>query len=341
MTTLTTRAAADRLAGSFVRAAMALGASRNATDAAAKAEREGAAGAAVDFLRLKAASPGAALSDQEWAARLADQGGAAVGFIESLRPASLFYRFTPLAWEFPMFQKTVACAALEVGGATAENSFLPVVAGGFDERLLTPRKTGGIVALSRELLDQTDPASFAALRRELQRAAVAAVDDTFLAVVLDAVTPTEAAEDTPSLADLREMLEAVATTGAERLVWMAGATMATRLATAEDQDGGPLFPSMSPVGGRVLNLDCMVSDRIAPGRLILADASGFLVNEGGIDIDLARGAALKMMTNPTDTAGQLVSVFQTGMVALRVVAAFGCERHRANAVAALDLPEAD
>jgi hypothetical protein len=138
----------DRMAGSFARAAKSLVASGNIDEALRRARYDGASESALALLQQKAASPAASLGDAEWAANVANQGGASVDFIESLRPSSLFFRFTQRAQNFPLYQSLTAFAALETGGEIAEAAWVPVVAGSTEQTELLPRKTGGVVVMS-------------------------------------------------------------------------------------------------------------------------------------------------------------------------------------------------
>jgi hypothetical protein len=208
----------------------------------------GASPGAIAVLQKDAAGVAATLGSPEWAANLVARPGAVSGFIESLRPQSVFYRFAPLATPFPFFLPSVAMTMLPLDGSTEEGAPLKVIAGTVDPYRLTPRKTGGAVIASREILEATDGAAFGLLRRELQRVVVSAVDAAFLAVVEADVTPTEI-DLADLLGDMRLALDAVAQTGGERLVWFVGARAANYLATARDTAGARLFPTMSPAGG--------------------------------------------------------------------------------------------
>lgn len=331
---ITRKTDTDRRAGDFVRAAKSIAATNNMTQALEHAETHRASVGAVASLRAKASTPAATLADGSWAGDMADVGGVAAGFIESIRPRSVFYSMVEMANVFPLDTRVLATAALEFTGPTAEGAWLPVVAGSFDVTTLTPRKTGGIVVLSKELIDATDPASFAVLRREVQRAAIAAVDTTFLDVALDGITPDTAGD---LLDDVETMLNAVGNAGAGTLLFVAGQKMAARMATTRDTNGARLFPEMGANGGQVVGLEVIVSDRIDPDTLALIDASGFAVNEGTVTVDLARAATLKMATNPDGDGTENVSMFQTNTVAMRVIAVFGLEAARADAVAAIKL----
>lgn len=330
---ITTRDAANRQAGDFTRVAKSLGQTMNSTDALDLAENTRASERAVKALRQKAATTAATLADDNWAGNMADVDGSAANFIESLRPQSIFYRLVQQANVYPMRSRILTTAALPVS-VSGEGQWLPVVAGSFSPVTLQPRKCGAIIVVSKELIEATDAASFAVLRRELQTGARAAVDDLFLSIALDGITPTAAPDLMVGIAGL---LDDVALTGAERLVFVAGVKMANKLSTATDTAGARLFPTMGPTGGKLLGLDVMVSDRIDAETLALLDAAGFNANEGAIDVDRSDHASLQMRTDPADEAAETVNMFHTNSVALRVIAGFGAERIRDEAVAAIKL----
>ena len=331
---ISVKSASDRMAGDFCRVAKSIAASSNAITALEHAEKSRASDRAIEALRVKATSTAATLGDSAWAGDIADDGGAAAGFIDSMRSASLFYRLATRANVFPLQQRVIATAALEVGGAQGESAWLPVIEGSFAPTKLVPRKTGGIVVMSKELADATDPASFAVFRRELQKAAIAAVDTVFVSLALDSVTSSTM---TDFLTDIETMMNAVDGNAGASLIFMAGSTMAKKLATVTDDNGARLFPEMGPQGGQIVKTDVLVSDRMTADMLMLVDASGFAVNEGTVDIDQARGATLQMRDDPASTATTMVSMFQTGSVALRIMAGFGCQKTRAGSVAAITL----
>lgn len=114
--------------------------------------------------------------------------------------------------------------------------------------------------------------------------------------------------------------------------------MARALATTTTTTGARVFPLMGPTGGSLLDVPCWVSDRLDPDMLILADGGGFIGNPGGIDLDRSTSAALQLKTEPTEAPAELISTFQQGLVAIKVLASFAIERQKPNAVAAMTLP---
>lgn len=330
---LTTRNASARFAGDFTRIAKSIGEAGSVDEAWRLAERTGASDGVIETLRTRAATSAATLTADDWGGHLSDEGGVAANFIASLRPQSVFYRFVERSNVFPLRERTVIMTALQVN-PVGEGTWIPVVAGSFDAVTLAPRKVAAIVAVTEDMLKQTDPTSFAILRRELQRAAIAAVDTAFLTIALDGITAAPAPD---LMAGISTMLDEVAITGAEELLFVPGVKMANKLSTATDTAGARLFPTMGPSGGKLLGLDVMVSDRIDADTLALIDAAGFHANEGEVAVDLSRHGDLKMETDPATGAAEMVSLYQTNSVGLRVIAGFGADRIRDTAVAAIKL----
>lgn len=326
--------ALDRNAGDFVRLAKCIGRGQLLDDALHFAQATNASEAVEKALRRKTAP--ATTGGDTWGHEVTDLGNVALGFIDSIRPRSIFYTAADLGHTLPMRQYATLTAMLPAQ-SVGEGAWFPVVAGGFEAFHLEPRQTGAIVVGSKELFAASDSRSFAALRRELQRGAIAAADDAFLGIATEDMTPATATAD--PLADLKAMLDTV-NSGAGSLLWALGVKAGNAAATAKAPSGNRLFPEMGPQGGSILNAPAIVSDRIAEDRAILIDASGFVLDEGTVDIDRAESAALQMTDSPAGEPAELVSLFQRNLVALRVKLGFAAERLRADAVAVLDgVPE--
>lgn len=319
--------------GDFTRYAKSIAQSTNTSGAVELAENTRASARVIAALRAKAATSAGSLANDTWAGDMADSGGLAASFISALTPRSIFYRIAERANTFPMRSRVIAMAALPVG-IVAETAWTPVIAGAFTPiDPLEPVKCGAIVVFTKDLLDRTDPASFAVVKRELERGALAAVDGTFWDIAMLGVVPIPAPDLMVGIAGL---LDSVSVTGAESLVFVTGIKMANALSTATDSAGARLFPTMGPSGGLVLGVEVAVSDRVDADVLALVDAQGFNTNMGSIDVDLSRHGSLKMKTDP-DGPAEMVSLFQTNTVALRVIAAFAAVRNRDNAIAAIKL----
>lgn len=280
---------------------------------------------------LKAPTAAASLADPEFAGTLASYSQISRAFVDSIRDRSLFYRIADSAIPAPLFDRSVAVAMIaDDPGERGEGEWLPVLRFSLSDDPLRPVETGAIVVVTSELAKATDRDSFAALRLELERAAIASVDRRFWALASDGVAPVAATRD--PLADLRAMLDRVVTSGMVAPQWAISAGTAARLATLAGAGGSPLFPDLGPLGGTLLGLPVAVSDAIPAGNVALIDALSFAAHVGTVAIDQAEGAALRMRTDPAAGA-ELVSLWQSNLVALRVVARFGAARRRDEGVA--------
>lgn len=315
----------------FSRYAKALASGRTRHEAITAAVAERASPRVVEA--LKAASPSAALTDPAWGGSLAPSAGEmSLALIESIRPRSVFYSMAARAVPADFHARGVALALIAADEHT-ESEWLPVHTGTLEPETLEPVAVGSIIVVSTELARSTTPASFNALRRELEQGAIRSTDTKALSIALEDVTPTASTAD--PLADLRALLAAVSVTGAADLLFVAAPDTATSAATASTQDGARIFPMMGPTGGEILGVPCIVSDAAAPGTLALFDASGFAANEGAISVDRSEGAALQMRTDPAQAAATMVPLFQNHLIALRVISAFGLRRMRDTATAVL------
>lgn len=303
----------------------------NYADRIAAAERERATPRVVEA--LKSGSPAAALSDPNWAGALAPAAGEmSLALIESIRPRSVFYTMAGMATPAEFHARAVAMAMV-AADPTTETEWMPVHTASLTPAPLVPVQTGAIIVVSDTLTRSADPAAFRALRREIEEGAIRATDTRALAIAIDSITPTPATAS--SLADLRKLLTTVSATGAGRHLFVAAPDAAVSASTAEGLAGGRLFPNMTPTGGEMLGIPCVVSDAVTAGSLALFDCASFAANEGAIAVDRATAGALQMRTDPAQAAAEVVSLFQANLQAIRVISAFGLRRMRANAAAVL------
>jgi hypothetical protein len=164
------------------------------------------------------------------------------------------------------------------------------------------------------------------------------IDAKFIEVITDTITPTassgQSAED--ALADIRTALDAV-NTRRGGLFWLVGPDTAKRAATLTPAAGLPVFPSMSPTGGEIVNVPALVCDALTDD-LILVNARGIAGEIDGYETRISRQADLEMSDAPgqdstTSMGASMTSLWQSGAVGVQVLTRFGVERLRDNAVA--------
>ena len=108
-------------------------------------------------------------------------------------------------------------------------------------------------------------------------------------------------------------------------------------ATLGADDGGT-FPSMTPAGGQLRGLNCLVSSGIPAGQLVVLDAAQIAAAATEVDVRVSGQADVEMSDTPahdgvTPTAASLVSMFQANSVAMRAVATIAAQRLRDDALA--------
>jgi hypothetical protein len=299
------------------------------------AEQANASRDTVQF--LKASTPSMMTVDATGAA-LDERDKASAAFVAALRGSSVFVRVAEGMQPVPAGTTASVVTAIAPASLAAEGVPIVVSRLSLSGHDLEEQKVSAIVVVSSELARSIKPAAKRLIDASIKAGASAALDQQFVAVAVDGVTPTPATGtgSTAARNDLKAMLDSVNTSGAS-LFWLAApdvANAASSLAAA----GVSTFPAMSPTGGEMLNLPALVSAAIPAGTLMLLDASGFGGEIGEFEIDLAEHASVQMddaPSNPPVAATVLASLWQRNLVGLRVTARFALERLRPDSVAVL------
>jgi HK97 family phage major capsid protein len=221
----------------------------------------------------------------------------------------------------------------------------PVGALGIDSVTLGTEKIAGIVPITRELATATDDDALALIERDLLAATAAFSDRALLDPSLTAVAGVRPASIT-SDADVvtfddaeqavTDLFAAVSSGEAIAPTFITSPTGALYLATVRATDGTRLFPDVGLLGGTLLGVPLLVSSAVQ-GALILVDADALLVADRGVAIDGSEQATLQMSDTPADSAAG-VSLWQNGLVGIRVTRYVSWALGRAHAVASVALP---
>ncbi|EEW5916716.1 hypothetical protein D7014_26525, partial [Escherichia coli] len=100
------------------------------------------------------------------------------------------------------------------------------------------------------------------------------------------------------------------------------------------------YPDMTLLGGTFQGLPVIVSQYVGD-QLVLVNAPDiYLADDGGVAVDMSREASLEMQSEPTSDSStpspvELVSMFQTGSVAIRAERWINWRRRRTAAVAVI------
>lgn len=290
---------------------------------------------AVRILERAAVGAGG-LSDGSFGETLADWRIASGAFFAALRTRSVFARLYDQGLRRVPSRAHVGVVAMNATAWTAgEGAARPISRMTLNVPPLLPETATAIVVVTNEVARNSDPAALTLVNNALRDAVAEAVDEAFLAAIIDSSTPVEVSAGTDRasmLEDLRALLGEVNPTGAGSLVWVMAADVATG-ASLLDEAG-----SMSPLGGELLNLPALVGTTVPPGTLYLINASEIAAALEGIELDISKEAALEMLdeatgssTEPTEAA--LVSLWQSGATGLKADLTFAVKRLRATAVA--------
>lgn len=280
-------------------------------------------------------------------------------FIELLRPNLILSKMTQ-ARQVPSNIRLPRATTGTTAGWIGEAKPAPVTNAAFGDLSIGEHKLGAIVVFTEELLRRSEPAAEGLVRDDLLATVGNAVDVAFIdqsnagvagvkpASIANAATTAAASGTTATKA--RDDVKAAylnAVTVNQPLAsacWVMHPSTALALSMMVNATTGQKeFPGVDFVtGGTFEGLPVIVSTNV-PGTaiagydLILAVQNEVLVAEGGLAIDASREASLEMDSAPTNdsktpTAAQLVSLWQTGSVAIKAIRGITWTRRRPTAV---------
>ena len=226
------------------------------------------------------------------------------------------------------------------GGATAttvpEGTPKPIAKLQFSANAITENKTVCIVAITNELLRNSNSKLFA---QELTRAVASATDTAFVDRITLGISPT-ASNDGTSIAilqDLAALLAALALDSSSKVFLIVSSDIAKHWAVATNATGELAFPQMTPMGGTIQGMDVLVSDGVS-SQIIAVDASQIAAAGGTIELDGSGSASVQMDSapdSPPTAATNLLSFWQMNLAGLRATRYWGAERLRTGAVSVI------
>ena len=267
-------------------------------------------------------------------------------FIELLQPATIVGRLpslrrTPMDVRLP--RQTGATTTTWVGVAKAA----PLTNAAFTDMTVGRHKVAAIVALSCELLQRSDPNAELLIRSDLIGAASRAVDLAFIdstnagiagvkpASVLNGTTNTAAASGTTAAAvrvDVAKLFgfALAANQPLDGAAFVMHPATALQLSMMRHATSGQAeFPGITMDGGVFFGLPVIVSSHV-PGSAIqgyplaLVVQPEILLAEEGINVEASTEASLEFDDTPTSegttpTGAELVSLWQNGLTAVKLV----------------------
>ena len=276
---------------------------------------------------------------------------------EVLRPLTIIGRLQGLR-RVPFNTKLLTA---DVGGAgdwVYESEPIPVRAADFSvTAILDAKKVAGIRVLTEELVRHAETGSDETVANDAAGGIVEALDGAFIdpanggtlakpASITYGATAYSSSGSTISAidADLGKLLRVLidAEMSLASAAWLMAPTTAVTLSLTRGTSGDAAYPGMTARGGALLGLPVLTSTSIeasgSPGErfIALAEASEiYIADDGRASIDLSTAAAVQMNDAPASGAQQLVSLWQLGMVGIKVTRFANWHRRRDGAVAVL------
>ena len=289
--------------------------------------------------QIKAAVTAGAVTD--WGTIIALPESVAAGFVDYLRPLSVFeqlrasFRRVPFNVKVP--RQTAGGSASWIG----EGVPIPATRMSFDQASFGYAKIAGFTVITRELAQLGSPDAESLVQADLAGATAAFTDTAFLDPTLAAVAnvsppsitygATQVSSSGSTAAnldsDLGDLVDAI-DTNRTGLRFLMQPDTALRLARLRSTEGVRYFPDVGYLGGSIWGIPVIVGgvpylEGSPEQRMIVAiDAAEILVADGGLELDATDQATIEIdsvPTNPLDSDAVMSSLWQLNLVATKVI----------------------
>jgi HK97 family phage major capsid protein len=283
---------------------------------------------------VKAAASAGTTTVAQWAGNLIYPEQYAGDFIEMLYPQTILGRLN--LRKIPFNVRVSSQISGTSVGWVGEATPAPVTAAGFDSVKLGWNKVAALAVFSDELIKFSSPAAEALVQADLLKATAQGLDRSFLssaaavadvspAGVLNGVTGI-AAGGTDALALIADVQKVVgpfiaANIDLSRATFAMSPARALAIGSMRNALGAKYFPDMTVNGGVLENFPVLTSNNIPGDKIVfLVPDEIYLSEDAGPQIESSTEASILMSTTPVADAAtaQLVSMFQSGMVAVKI-----------------------
>ncbi|MCZ4091683.1 phage major capsid family protein [Sinorhizobium psoraleae] len=214
----------------------------------------------------------------------------------------------------------------------------------FTRESLHPLKCASLTVVTDELLNSTDAAAELAIRRDMLRATVTAIDTSFIdpanagiadlepASITNGVSPQVAGSD--PTADLKSMI-ANFSGDLETSYFIMRPDVAVSISGADR-------PNIGARGGEVYGVPAITSRSAPANTIVLADAAGIAVGEEGGDVRMSKQAMIEMLDSAlqqdatTGAGASAVSLWQANAAGILAERTINWNVERAGSVAVLE-----
>lgn len=309
-------------------------------------------------LVLRAAVDAGTTSDTTWAGPLVQYQDLVSEFIELLRNETILGRMNAVR-RVPFNVRIPRQTSGATGSFVGEGAPVPVREQAYDNVLLPWSKASAIVVITAELARLSNPSAEALVRSDLiagisEFLDKRLVDPVFAGVanvspasLTNGVTPRAASGATLAAIDddVGYIMQqyAAANQSLATGVWVMSPSLAITLSLLRTNQDTPAFPGMGMAGGTFYGLPAITSNAVAPSgspgdqHLILVNQSEILLaDDGQMMIDASMEASLQMNDAPSTGAQSLVSLWQNGLVGVKVDRWVYWTKRRSGAVQFID-----
>ena len=313
----------------------------------------------ANFMRIWNANeiPGGGEKTGEWGSELVHSNQFVGDFIELLRERTVFDQLG--LREVPANISIKGQDGTGTAYWVGEGKAIPMSTNDFSSVNLAPLKVGALTAISLELLEDSSPSALQLVQESLIADSAQLIDSRFFSAtaasagvspagIVNGVAGTASAgtDQNGLITDADLLTQAFITnknTGG--LKFVSRPALAQKVAGFVSFAGTPVYPGLSEIGGVFQNKPWLTSDNVVSGDLLLIKPTDiFRIGDQGLSVDISRDASLEFASDPTGSAlanggvpvaasKQVVNLFASGMIGVRLLRRINWAKRRASAVA--------
>ena len=298
-------------------------------------------------------------TDTNYASPLVQFTNMASEFVDLLRPATILGKVQGLRMVPFNIRFATQTSGVSVGWVGQGNA-IPAQKQQYITSTIGFAKIAAIVAITKELAMFSSPAAEQLVQDDLTKYTATFMDQQFIdpsvvasanvspASITNGITPVQASAAPTTLASFETDVSALmgALTGAnvavDNLVWVMTPDSAFRIGQIRTANGPYAFPGITVGGGTLLSMPVITSNSVphstsAGSIIVLFNPSDiFMADEGGVEIDASQEASVQMDSAPSNSAASLISLWQSGLLGIRLERVVNWQRRRDVSVTYLD-----
>jgi len=250
-----------------------------------------------------------------WGSALTEYQSLANAWVESLSTAGAYDKILSSGAfvRVPMRQSIRLVSTGATGYSPAELEATPLTALELDSAQLEPRQSVAMVAVTKEVLQRGDTASFNLLAAELKKAVALETDRSFTESILSD-SNVQSTSSTGVSEDIESAVVGLATSSNARIHVIGPSFVIKSLAMLRNP-GGKVY-DFGVNGGVDSGVTYIATDALTDDVIIL-DAAQCAANSDTVLLDSSEHATLQLSDTPTDGASNGTSMWQSNMRALR------------------------